>query len=691
MKTVKVSDPPRDLTDTRLLDSAQRQLDALRAAINARLAELESALDDPAASGSLTRLILDLSRLATSEAQAAAARACLEVKQDGDATLLEADARSSAAIAAERKTSSGLRRSLEASQQRTQLAETERHEVLQASHEQQLLLESERATRADIERAIVRLERQVKDASAELKDERESVRRAAAEATDARELVASTEKELRRAQQRLASEQDSAKVLAADAAVAGERATAFEQQFLTAKQQLEGTQRELAAERAAASTLADAHARAQARVAELEPALAQATRSSQQAQRQAEDTARGLAEAVQGRERNAQSLAAAVRERDEGARVLAEGAAELEAERALGADLRNAQAASQAAHQAMARELASGRQLLAELQRADQELRQVNLALQADLLAERSASAAMRGAASGSSEERAALVHELERVAAAKATLEASLTEERKRAGSRLTAGDAWQAALAQSQASAQAARADLAMLQQRLAEVEARRASAEDAATEHEMRAGLVERERDALSLALDTERMVSTGLRAAADDGARQAIPAKRKPGGLRKQPAEVSRQTASVPPPAAAPDDEGETELTFAEDSSDRPEDEANAVADVVWESVRRTPRYSFTSRVDLKVNGKPGVLADLSVGGCRISTSAPIEVGERVRVELPGDPTPLVCSGTVAWVSKEPAEGKTPARRRAGIEFVQASAPAIEAFIIIRADV
>ena len=691
MKTVKVSDPPRDLPDARLLDSAQRQLDALRVAISARLAELESALDDPADAGSLTGLILDLSRLATTEAQAAAARACLEVKHDGDAALFEANARTSGAIAAERKISSDLRKALEASQKRADLAETERHAVLQASHEQQQLLESERSTRADLDRAIVRLEHQVKDTNAELQEERESVRRAADEAADARERIASLEKELRRTEQRLASEQNTAKSLASDAASAGERVAAFEQQFLTTKQQHEVTERELASERAAAGVLTEAHARAQARVAELEPMLAHATRSYQQAQRQAEETAGVLAEAMQGREHDAQTLAAAVRERDEGARALAEAAAELETERAVGADLRNAQAAAQAAHHALARDLAGERQLLTELQRSDQELRRVNGALQADIVAERSASAAMRGAASGSSEERTALVRELERVSAAKATVEALLAEERNRAGSRQTAGDAWQAALGQAQADGQAARADLALLQQRLAAVEARRAVAEDAAIEHETRAGLVELERDALALALDTERMMSTGLRAAADDARRQAPPSNSQPSSLRQQPVQGAPQAVAVPPPAAAPGDEDETELTFDEDSPDGLGDGAIALADESWESMRRTPRYSFTSRIDLKVNDKPGVLADLSVGGCGLSTSAPIEIGDRVRVELPGDPTPLVCSGTVAWLRKEPADGKTPARRRAGIEFLQASAPAIEAFIIIRADV
>src|SRR5437868_13871654 len=116
MKTAKVVDAARDLADVRLLDSAQRQLDALRAAIDAKLAELDAALADPSRASSLTGLMAELARLSTTEAQAAASRACLQIQHDGEAALLEAEARQSHALEVERKNSSELRKNLDKSQ-----------------------------------------------------------------------------------------------------------------------------------------------------------------------------------------------------------------------------------------------------------------------------------------------------------------------------------------------------------------------------------------------------------------------------------------------------------------------------------------------------------------------------------------------------------------------------------------------
>lgn len=53
-----------------LSDSAQQQLAALRGALESRLAALEEVLADPSRGESLAGLILDLSRVATEEAQA---------------------------------------------------------------------------------------------------------------------------------------------------------------------------------------------------------------------------------------------------------------------------------------------------------------------------------------------------------------------------------------------------------------------------------------------------------------------------------------------------------------------------------------------------------------------------------------------------------------------------------------------
>ena len=73
-------DPSPDTIRQYLAATAQRELDALRAQLDERLSALEAAIARPDQRGSLERLVLDLARVATAEAQSAAARATLEAQ-----------------------------------------------------------------------------------------------------------------------------------------------------------------------------------------------------------------------------------------------------------------------------------------------------------------------------------------------------------------------------------------------------------------------------------------------------------------------------------------------------------------------------------------------------------------------------------------------------------------------------------
>src|SRR4029077_12016810 len=112
--TVSLADPP----NAYLAESAQKRLEVLRGAMDMRLSALEAALADPAQGGSLEALILDLSRVATDEAQAAAASACVDARLDADVRIAKAQAAAQAAIDHERQTSTDLRRALEQSDER---------------------------------------------------------------------------------------------------------------------------------------------------------------------------------------------------------------------------------------------------------------------------------------------------------------------------------------------------------------------------------------------------------------------------------------------------------------------------------------------------------------------------------------------------------------------------------------------
>jgi predicted nucleic acid-binding Zn-ribbon protein len=76
-------------TIDQITDPAHQQLAALRGKLVSRLAVLEAVLADPSRGESLSGLILDLSRIATEEAQAAANEACLAIRTETDQQMVE--------------------------------------------------------------------------------------------------------------------------------------------------------------------------------------------------------------------------------------------------------------------------------------------------------------------------------------------------------------------------------------------------------------------------------------------------------------------------------------------------------------------------------------------------------------------------------------------------------------------------
>lgn len=97
-----------------LAAAAQRELDALRAELDVRLAALEHALAHPDPATSLERLVFDLARVATAEAEAAAVRATLEAQQHAQAQGSAAVAEAQAALEAARASAATLRADLDA-------------------------------------------------------------------------------------------------------------------------------------------------------------------------------------------------------------------------------------------------------------------------------------------------------------------------------------------------------------------------------------------------------------------------------------------------------------------------------------------------------------------------------------------------------------------------------------------------
>jgi hypothetical protein len=79
-----------------------REIDGLRTALDTKLGTLEAALKTPAHDGSLELLVMDLARVATAEAEATAARACLQAKLAGEELVQTVRADAERAVQTER-------------------------------------------------------------------------------------------------------------------------------------------------------------------------------------------------------------------------------------------------------------------------------------------------------------------------------------------------------------------------------------------------------------------------------------------------------------------------------------------------------------------------------------------------------------------------------------------------------------
>src|ERR1700686_884611 len=107
------ADRSLDALRSYLSDTAQRELDALRAALDIRLAALEDALAHPDQEKSLEDLVLDLARVATAEAESSAARAVLDAQLHAHERAAAVSADALRSLEAEREITNTLRLALE--------------------------------------------------------------------------------------------------------------------------------------------------------------------------------------------------------------------------------------------------------------------------------------------------------------------------------------------------------------------------------------------------------------------------------------------------------------------------------------------------------------------------------------------------------------------------------------------------
>lgn len=99
---------------------------------------------------------------------------------------------------------------------------------------------------------------------------------------------------------------------------------------------------------------------------------------------------------------------------------------------------------------------------------------------------------------------------------------------------------------------------------------------------------------------------------------------------------------------------------------------------------WHGTRRAPRHRVRSGVEIQVDGNPAAVIDLSAVGAQVLSSTILRPNQKVRVSIPNEDFVMRFRGAIAWAKFELPQPSSPPRYRAGVEFSDADAQAVEEF-------
>jgi hypothetical protein len=94
-------------------------------------------------------------------------------------------------------------------------------------------------------------------------------------------------------------------------------------------------------------------------------------------------------------------------------------------------------------------------------------------------------------------------------------------------------------------------------------------------------------------------------------------------------------------------------------------------------------RRAPRFKVAGTVDVLVDGNSATLVDVSIVGAQVLTPSVLKPNQRIRMALPEESGAIRFNAAVAWAKFEIPAQSGP-RYRAGIEFIDANANALDAY-------
>jgi CheY-like chemotaxis protein len=144
-------------------------------------------------------------------------------------------------------------------------------------------------------------------------------------------------------------------------------------------------------------------------------------------------------------------------------------------------------------------------------------------------------------------------------------------------------------------------------------------------------------------------------------------------------------VSRGTIVEPasePPVVTPSYGAEPEAQ--EHHLEAPVAMADEPRQLDWHGTRRAARFRIRQGVEIQLDGNPASLVDLSVMGAQVISATILRPNQRVRISVPTDDFVMRFRGAVAWAKFELPKPTEPPRYRAGVEFNDADAAAMDEY-------
>jgi len=99
---------------------------------------------------------------------------------------------------------------------------------------------------------------------------------------------------------------------------------------------------------------------------------------------------------------------------------------------------------------------------------------------------------------------------------------------------------------------------------------------------------------------------------------------------------------------------------------------------------WHGTRRAQRYRVRQGVEIQIDGNPVTVVDLSIVGVQVLSGTILRPNQKVRISIPNDEFVMRFRGAIAWAKFELPKPTDAPRYRAGLEFSDADADALEEF-------